>query len=129
MNDERPMAASETRIDLSKRTKGFALSVIRLYADVPKRVDAQVIGRQMVRSGTSVGANYREAHRARSTAEFVSKLGVVIQELDETAFWFELLIEGCGMPPELIGPLQIEAEELICIMVASVKTAKSREAR
>jgi four helix bundle protein len=103
--------------------------VIRLYSEVPKRIDAQVIGRQVVRSGTSVGANYREAHRARSTAEFISKMEVVIQELDETAFWFELLVEGCGMPQDLVGPLQRESEELICIMVASVKTAKLRQTR
>lgn len=127
MNDERPEGSFGKAGDLSQRTKKFALSVIRLFAEVPKRADAQVIARQMIRSGTSVGANYREARRARSTAEFVSKLEVVLQELDETAFWFELLIEGCGMPTDVVGPLQIEVEELICIMVASVKTAKSRQ--
>ncbi|HEY3413566.1 MAG TPA: four helix bundle protein [Armatimonadota bacterium] len=129
MNDERPEGRLDKTSDLPQRTKRFALSVIRLFAEVPKRADAQVIARQMVRSGTSVGANYREAHRARTTAEFISKLEVVLQELDETAFWFELLIEGCGMPTDLVGPLQCEAEELICITVASVKTAKTRLAR
>src|ERR1044071_4051308 len=79
------------RVDLRVRTKQFALRVIRLCSALPKRPDADVIGRQVLRSGTSVGANFREAHRARSDAEFVSKLGDCLKELEETCYWLELL--------------------------------------
>jgi four helix bundle protein len=82
------------QVDLRDRTKRFALRVIRLFGALPKTVEAQVIGRQVLKSGTSVGAHYREAHRARSTAEFISKLEGGLQELDETAYWLELLAES-----------------------------------
>ena len=80
--------------DLRKRTKDFALRIIRLYSSLPSSTVAQVIGKQVLRSGTSVGAHYREAYRSRSDAEFISKIEVALQELEETIYWFELLIES-----------------------------------
>jgi four helix bundle protein len=81
-------------VELSARTKEFALRVIRLFCSLPKNTQAQVLGKQALRSGTSVGANYREAKRSRSKPEFISIIGVCIKELDETAYWLELLIES-----------------------------------
>jgi len=112
--------------DLRKRTKDFALRVIKLYSALPKKTEAQVIGQQVLRSATSVGAHYREAYRAKSTADFVSKLQGGLQELEETAYWFELLIEGGFVSTPQLGPLQKEADELIAIFVTSAKTAKKR---
>ena len=80
--------------DLRLRTKKFALDVIRLYATLPKSIDAQVLGRQVLRSGTSVGANYREAYRSRSKVEFIAKIGDCLKELEESSYWFELLAES-----------------------------------
>ena len=80
--------------DLRDRTKTFALQIIRMFAAIPKTTEAQVLGKQMLRSGTSVGANYREAHRGRSKAEFISKCGDLLRELEETAYWLELLVEA-----------------------------------
>jgi len=80
--------------DLRDRTKKFALRVVRLYSNLPKTTEAQVMGKQVLRSGTSVGANYREACRARSTPEFIAKLGDCLKELDESSYWFELLAES-----------------------------------
>ena len=111
---------------LSERTKAFALRIIRLYAALPKRDAIRVIGRQMVRSGTSVGAHAREAFRGRSDAELISKLEVGIQELDETIYWIELLVESGSVPAKRLVALLGEANELVSIMVASVKTIKSR---
>ncbi len=82
------------RQDLKKRTKKFALRIIRLYSSLPKSTEAQVIGKQVLRSGTSVGAHYREACRSRSNAEFISKIEGGLQELEETIYWLELLIES-----------------------------------
>ncbi|MFL6256109.1 MAG: four helix bundle protein, partial [Pyrinomonadaceae bacterium] len=92
--------------DLKLRTKQFALRVIRLCSSLVKVGPADVIGRQLVRSGTSVGAQYREAHRARSTAEFISKIECVIQELDETVYWLELLAEANLVPSAKLSSLQ-----------------------
>ena len=80
--------------DLRKRTKDFALRIVKMYCALPNSTEAQVLGKQVLRSGTSVAANYREASRARSDAEFISKLGIVEQELDETILWLELLVES-----------------------------------
>ncbi|MBI4760316.1 MAG: four helix bundle protein [Chloroflexi bacterium] len=110
--------------DLRLRTKQFALRIIRLYQRLPRSGEAQVIGKQVLRSGTSVGAQYREACRAKSPADFISKMEGSLQELDETGYWLELLIEGGVIKPEKLGDLQKETEELIAIFVASVKTAK-----
>src|SRR5581483_6278912 len=107
--------------DLKVRTKKFALRIIRLCSTLPKTGPADVIGRQLVRSGTSVGAQYREAHRGRSTAEFISKLECVIQELDETVYWLELLAEANLVPASRLSLLQAEANELMAIFVASVR--------
>ncbi|MFZ2362591.1 MAG: four helix bundle protein [Anaerolineae bacterium] len=112
------------KTDLKKRTKAFALRIVRLYTALPKTTVAQVLGKQVLRSGTSVGAHYREASRARSTAEFISKLEVAIQELDETLYWLDLLQEAAIVRPGQLTDLRAEAEELISIFVSSVRTAK-----
>ena len=111
---------------LAHRTKLFALRIINLYAALPKGKVARVIGDQLLRSGTSVGAHCREAFRGRSNAEFISKLEVGLQELFETEYWLELLGEAGIIPPTRLEPLMMEADELTAIMVASVKTVKQR---
>jgi four helix bundle protein len=110
--------------DLKARTRQFAVRVIRLYRALRRSEEARVIGKQLLRSGTSIGANYRAACRARSKAEFVAKLGIVLEEADETVFWLELLPEVGLTPLELITPLIKEANELVSIFVASLRTAK-----
>lgn len=114
-------------LDLRKRTKSFALRVIRLYASLPKMTEAQVIGKQLLRSGTSVGAHYREAARARSIAEFISKIEGGLQELEESIYWLELLVESEIVPAKRLADLHREAEELMAILVSSAKTAKQRK--
>lgn len=118
--------SEDDRRDLRSRTKEFALRVIRLYASLPKTTEAQVIGKQVLRSGTSVGAHYREAKRARSTAEFVSKAEGGLQELEETVYWLELLADSGLVPATRLVDLQKEANELTAILVSSAKTAKKR---
>ncbi len=113
--------------ELRERTKRFALRVIRLYQALPGAGEATVIGKQMLRSGTSVAANYREAARGRSRAEMRAKLGIVEQELDETMLWLELLADAEIMPADRLEPLKKEADELIRIMVASIKRLRSSE--
>lgn len=104
------------------RTKRFAAGVIRLYVRLPKGCEeAMVCGRQVLRSGTSVAAHVREANRARSDAEFVAKLGVALQEADESQLWFELLHEECGVDGTHTDPLHVEAGELIAIFTTIVK--------
>jgi four helix bundle protein len=126
MNDELKTIFPTEKGDLRSRTKAFALRIVRLYTSLPKTTEAQILGKQMLRSGTSVGAHYREAKRSRSTAEFVSKLEGGLQELEETVYWLELLIEaGIVKESRLIELLQ-ESEELISIFVSSAKTAKQR---
>ncbi len=114
-NDER---------DLRDRTKRFALSVIRMFSMIPKTTEAQVLGKQLLRSSTSVGANYREAYRGRSKAEFISKCGDSLRELEETAYWLELLIDGKIVPPKLLAALRQECDELIAIFVTILKRSK-----
>jgi four helix bundle protein len=109
---------------LPDRTKSFALDVIRLFGLLPRNEVARVLGRQVLRSGTSVGAHAREAFRSRSNAELVSKLEVALQELDETMYWLELLVHADIVPMEKVEPLLSEANELIAILVASVRTVK-----
>lgn len=113
-------------IDLTTRTKGFALRVIRLYSALPKSTEAQVLGKQLLRSGTSVGAHYREANRARSNAEFISKLEGGIQELEESSYWLELLVEAGIFSSEKLNPLMAEANELMAILVTCVKNTKMK---
>jgi four helix bundle protein len=111
---------------LRDRTKNFTLRVIRLYSKLPKSAEAQVIGKQVLRSGTSVAANFREASRARSDAEFASKLGIVEQELDETMLWLVLLGESEIVKSDLLGPLHAEAEELLKITITAIKATRKR---
>ena len=115
--------------DLKGRTKEFALSVIRLYASLPKSSEAQVLGRQMLRSGTSVGAHYREASRSRSNAEFVSKIEGGLQELEETGYWLELLLESGIVPAARGNQLIAEVNELTAILVTTVRNVKRRNER
>ena len=113
--------------DLKVRTKMFALRIIRLFKSLPNSVESQIIGKQILRSGTSVGAQYREATRARSTAEFISKIESSMQELEETMYWLELLVESEIFKQEKLQDLQNEAEQLMAILVTSVKTAKKNK--
>lgn len=112
--------------ELKARTKAFALSVVRLYAGLPKHTVVQVLGKQLLRSGTSVGAHYREACRARSVAEFISKIEGGLQELDETTYWLELLLESGNAHHAAAQPVLTEAKELTAIFVRSARTAKAR---
>ena len=111
--------------DLRKRTTTFALRIIRLFGALPKNAQAQVLGKQVLRSGTSVGANYREAYRSRSKAEFVAKAGDCLKEIEETAYWFELLVEGGIVPAGKLAPLRKETDELIAIFVTIIKSSKA----
>jgi four helix bundle protein len=116
---------SEKPPDLKPRTKAFALRVIRMYSKLPKSdTVAQVLGRQVLRSGTSVGANYREASRGRSKAEFISKIGDCLKEIEETEYWLELLGEsGCVAPSKMTGLLD-ETRQLIAIFTTIDKNSK-----
>jgi four helix bundle protein len=118
---------NEPVVDLRKRTKQFSLRIIRLFCALPKTTEAQVIGKQLLRSGTSVGAHYREATRARSNAEFISKLEGGLQELEESAYWLELLGEANIMKADLLADLLKEADELTAILVTCVKNARKKE--
>ena len=119
----------EEVVDLRTRTKEFALRIIRLYSGLSKQTEAQVIGRQMIRSGTSVGANYREAYRARSKAEFISKVGECLKEIEETGYWLELLGDSGIVSDERLAGLTIECGELTAIFVTSIRKAKSSDQR
>lgn len=112
--------------DLRVRTKWYALKIIQLYGRLPRTTVAQVIGKQVLRSGTSPGAQYREAQRARSTAEFISKVESALQELEETAYWLELLTEGGIITESQLNGLADETEQLIAIFVSVAKSAKQR---
>lgn len=110
--------------DLAARTKNFARRIIRLYTALPKETVAQVLGRQALRSGTSIGANYREASRSRSKAEFVAKIGDCLKEADETAYWLELLTDEGIISRERLDSLLKETNELIAILVTISKRAR-----
>lgn len=115
--------------EFRERTKEFAGSVIRLYCQLPKlRSEVQVVGRQLLRSGTSVAANYREASRARSKADFISKVETCAQEADETQMWLELLKDDCAFHHRLVDDLWKESDELIAIFVTMAKNAKKGKA-
>ena len=118
------MADTHQLPDLRERTTTFALRIIRLYAALPKSAVAQVLGKQVVRSGTSVGAQYREAHRARSTNEFISKIGGALQELEETSYWLELLVSSDVVPAKRLAELREETNELTAIFFSSMRTAR-----
>ena len=110
--------------DLSKRTKSFALRIMKLIGALPNTVAGRAIGGQLIRSGMSVSANYRAACRARSRAEFIAKLGIVEEEADETVYWIELLIDAGIVQLTRVRDLLKEADEIIAITVSSIKSAK-----
>ena len=112
---------------LRQRTKAYALRVIRLYSALPRTTEAQVLGQQLLRSGTSVGANYREGNRARSTAEMAAKFGICLQELEETAYWMELLIESGIVSETSLGSLLGETSQLIAIFTSSIKRLSEKK--
>jgi len=112
--------------DLRTRTTEFALRIVRLYVSLPKTTEAQVLGKQVLRSGTSVGANYREGHRAKSDPDIVNKFESVLQELDETDFWLDLLVRANIVSPQKVGPLIKETNELIAIFTTIVTKIKKR---
>ena len=111
--------------DLRDRTKAFALQIVQIFSTLPKTTDAQVMGKQVLRSGTSIGANYREASRARSKAEFIAKSGESLRELEESAYWLELLEESGIVSAENLAPLRQECEELTAIFVTILKRSKT----
>ena len=111
--------------DLKQRTKQFGLQMMRLVDALPNTVSGRAIANQLVRAGTFVGANYRAACRARSGAEFTAKLGVVVEEADECAYWLELIADGGLLPQNQVEPLLKEANELTAVMVASILTVQS----
>lgn len=116
------MAKEET--DLRERTKEFALRIIRMFSALPKTTEAQVLGKQVLRSGTSVGANYREAFRGRSKPEFIAKCGDSLRELEETGYWLELLVDGKIVPADKLSALRQECDELTAIFVTILKRSK-----
>src|SRR4029078_5747760 len=107
----------------------FAVDVIKFFEGLPKNETCRILGRQPLGAGTSVGANYRAACRAKSTADFISKMGTVEEEADESAYWIELLLEDGKVPESKAGPLQKEAKELSAITVPSINTARKSEGR
>jgi len=113
-----------TRAQLMARTKAFALAVLRLVEDLPRSRTADVLGRQLLRAGTSVGANYRAACRARSRKEFIAKMGIVEEEADESEFWLELLLDRGLLDASRISPIRREAGQLVAITVSSIRTAR-----
>ncbi len=123
MKDEENSGKGDEK-DLRNRSKQFALRVIRLFCALPKAPEAQVLGKQLLRSATSVGAHYREAKRAKSDADFIGKVEGALQELEESAYWLELLSESEIMAPPKLQPLLSESEELTAIFVTIVKKAK-----
>lgn len=112
--------------ELKQRTKQFALRTIKLVEALPNGQPAQILGRQLLRSGTSIGSNYRAACRARSSADFIAKMGIVEEEADETLYWMELLVESGITETSEVNFLMKEATELLAMTVASIKTAKRR---
>jgi len=110
--------------DLRSRTKNYALRAIRVYSSLSRTTEAQVLGKQYLRSATSIGAQYREAHRAKSDADFISKIEGALQEADESHYWLELLSESGACKPERLHALMQETDELIAILVTIVKKAK-----
>ena len=114
------------RQDLRKRTKDYALRIVKLYAALPKSAIGQVLGKQVLRSGTSVGAHYREACRAKSNPDFINKIEGALQELDETLYWLELIGEAQLVTTSRLDALREETEELIAMFVTMVKGVKEK---
>ena len=112
--------------ELKQRTKDFGKRVVKLIEALPKNTTTSVIGRQLLRSATSVGANYRAVCRAKSRPDFIAKLGIVEEECDESLYWIEMLVETNHIKPALVSELMNEGEEILAIVVASAKTARMR---
>lgn len=117
----------ESPQDLGERTTEFALRIVRMFSALPKTDEARTIGRQVLRSGTSIGANYREARRARSSAEFISKIGDCLKEADETDYWLELLVRGEIVPEAKLAALRDETNQLLAILTTVSKNAKRND--
>lgn len=117
------------REELKQRTFQYALRIMKLCQALPRTAEGLTVRKQLIRCGTSVGANYRATCRGRSTAEFIAKLGIVIEEADESAFWMELIMESGMIKKELVESLLKETNEIISIMVSSSNTAKSNQKR
>ena len=113
--------------EMQKRTRAFALRIIQLVERLPRSRTSDVIGRQLFRCGTSVGANYRAACRARSSADFIAKMGIVEEEADESGYWLELLVETGILRKEDVDDLFTEASQLVAITVTSIKTARKNK--
>lgn len=126
---EREATGGMDRQVLARRTKDFALRAMTLVDALPPTPAGRAIAHQLVRSATSVGANYRAAQRGRSKAELIAKLGICIEEIDECAYWLELIIEGGLLPEQRIGPLHREADELTAIFVTAARSAKANTGR
>lgn len=120
------MTTNETPQDLRSRTSEFALRIIRLYSSLPKSTEAQVLGKQVLRSGTSIGAHYREGHRAKSDPDIVNKFESALQELDETEYWLDLLVRSGILPATKVESLIKETNELIAIFTTIVTKIKKR---
>lgn len=118
------MMKDEEANDLVERTTEFGLRIVRMFVALPKTEEARVLGKQVLRSGTSVGANYREAQRARSKAEFISKIGDCLKELDETDYWLDLLVRSQIVPAPKLAALQDETRQLLAIFTTISKNAK-----
>ncbi len=112
--------------EFKRRTKAYALRVIRVFKSLPAKGAAQVLGHQLLRAGTSVGANYRAACRAKSRADFVSKMGTVEEECDESLYWLELLVDSGEIVASRVPDLVSEGEEILAMVVASISTARGR---
>jgi four helix bundle protein len=117
---------SEQKNDLRERTTDFALRIVNMYSSLPRSTVAQTMGKQALRSGTSVGAQYREGQRAKSDADFINKLESVLQEADETAYWLELLVRAKIVPAAKLESLRKETDEIIAILVTIVTKVKKR---
>ena len=116
-----------TEQEFKKRTKDIALRIIKVVESLPKSWSAGVIGKQLLRSGTSVGANYRAACRSKSVADIINKLAIVEEEADESMFWIELLIEGGIIPATKLSALYDDIDEIVAMTVASIKTMKIKK--
>jgi len=114
---------------LKKRGKEFAIRVVKMFRMLPRTEEARVIGRQVLRSATSMAANYHAVCRARSKAEFISKIGTVVEESDETVFWLEMLVETGIVKPKKMESLMVEANELLAVFAASQRTARNSGTR
>lgn len=112
--------------EMKKRTMQFALTIIKIAQSLPKDRTAEVIGRQLLRCGTSVGANYRAACKARSRAEFIAKMGIVEEEADETAYWLELIVDSGLLKERDVATVMNEARQIVAMTAASRKTAKKK---